>query len=116
MSSVQASKTTSTPWAETVAALPTGKGRRDALKQALEPLGLTPQAFRAHAVGLEASVSGSPWPEVAKVMDDNDVPLHGRDKDGDRGNTTTGHLCRRNTRKHVGVARLCGYSGQVALR
>ena len=116
MDSVQTDATTAMPWAKLVAALPSGRGRKSALEKALAPTGFTPQTFRAEAVQLEASVRESPWADVADVMDKHAVPLQDRAKNGDRGNTTTGHLCRRSTRKHIGVARPCGYSGQVALR
>jgi hypothetical protein len=91
MDSAQSDATTAKPWAELVAALPPPGGRKGALAKALAPMGFTPQTFRAQAVQLEASVKESPWADVADVMDNHAVPLQDRTKNGDRGDTTTGH-------------------------
>ena len=88
---VQSDATTAKPWAEPVAALPSGKSRKGALEKAPAPMGFTPQTFRAEAVQLEASVKESPWADVADVMDNHAVPLQDRAKDGDRGDATMEH-------------------------
>ena len=77
------------------AAASTGRDRRDALEQALEPLGFTLQTFRAHATQLEASVKDSPWTEVAKVVDDDAVP--------DRVATVDANVTKLDGQQHVPV-------------